>query len=750
MPTAAEALSILGSGEEVLPAAYAPSPTSSGIQQKLDILSGKITADEIPQPQAATPKLEDRGAMDAFTGSATDMMTFGLSKPFNAAIMAGITDPIAGAITGDEEKYGGSFGDRYDRNMQRQMMESQAAGEAHPIASGAGDVAGLVGSMGAAAPKALEAGAEKVIPSVIDAMKQNAKVGAAIGGANALGYSEGDADERISAGVKGAVTGATLGAIVPPALMTKTGRAIAIPAAGAAAGYMLGGDTSSAGAGLALGIATLKSPEAIRALYGYLTQNADERLQAAALKKVQQNFGRDNLTIDEAKNLLASMGDKATIADIGGENTLGLARSTAGVPGEAKEAITKFLNTRQTGQSKRIEESLKKGMGSYSNFYDVEENLIASQAERASPLYAEAFKRNKVVDAPIINRIMKTPAAKEALAIAQKTMSDKMKLMSAIDPELTKQARLTGSVTKGGVGKGFKLETLDQVKKSLDTMYKTMSQSDNAAIRSRAGGVKDLKNSLLKALDEADVTATRDASGKITSPGLYKQARSVWADDESMKEALAAGRKFVAEDADLTVRQLKGMTDGEKEMFRVGASRALQDKIRTTAYGSDAVKNIFGSPEQLFGSPAKRDRLMAVFPTKEAFLQFEKEMMAEAKMYATRAHVLPRQGSKTQPALAEEADLGISPALENAAKGNWYNAGKEVFMSFLDRYKMSPEVRNLIGQKLFTDDPVANAQTLKLLQELEQAEQQKALGQGLQMPAIAGQTGRGAGLLMSQ
>lgn len=658
---------------------------SSPIDRKMAILNGEITTVKTPKPKLS--QKDDRGALGTFNDRASSMMTFGLSKPFNAALMAGVTDPIAHVITGDE-KYGGDFGDRYDAHMDRQAALEEANQAEHPYAALGGDIAGLVGSLGVALPaKGVQATTQapgkmaqfaEAHPKIA-AAATNTGVGATIGGLNSVGYAKGSAEERAEAGVHGMEAGGLLGLTVPPAVQM-VGKAVAKVAA---------------------------------PFIGNIGRTAEE----AGMQKVAQAFQRDKITPQVAKQEIGQMGKEAALVDVGGENVKGLARSVAGQPGEGKELATQFFNQRQSGQGGRVEGAMMNGLGSKTNYYDADAALTAQQ-KLASPLYDEAYKANQVVTSPAINRVLRTPAGQKALKEAAVKMQNDMTLLGVPDKELAEQAALAaGQPLKGGVAKGLKLRTLDYVKRSMDDQIGAAiraGENDNARI------LTGMKKSFVKALDEADVTAKAGPNSFKPEGGAYARARKAFSGPAQSRDALETGRKFINEDAELTIRELADMADNEKEMFRIGAARALRDKIQNTPYGSDATKNIFGSPEELFGSAAKRDRLKAVFPDDASFKKFEREMLSEAKMYASRAKVL--QGSRTAP-MGEEIKDSVKQVgqLVDAAHGNFggmvMDFGKGIYNRLI---ALPPDTRDKVAQALFSNDPQKNAQTLHAIQMLMQ------------------------------
>src|SRR3546814_4981819 len=67
---------------------------------------------------------------------------------------------------------------------------------------------------------------------------------------------------------------------------------------------------------------------------------------SAGQRKVLEAIERDQMTPQKVQARLRALGPQATLADAGGENLTGLARSAAGVPGPAKNRAAMTLNAR--------------------------------------------------------------------------------------------------------------------------------------------------------------------------------------------------------------------------------------------------------------------------------------------------------------------------------------------------------------------------------------------------------------------
>ena len=67
------------------------------------------------------------------------------------------------------------------------------------------------------------------------------------------------------------------------------------------------------------------------------------------------------------------------------------------------------------------------------------------------------------------------------------------------------------------------------------------------------------------------------------------------------------GLEFLKRDPDLLKQSLKGLTETEKDSFRIGAVKSLQNFIERQGDNTDVVK-------RLIGSEAMRKRLQSIMP----------------------------------------------------------------------------------------------------------------------------------------
>jgi hypothetical protein len=340
--------------------------------------------------------------------------------------------------------------------------------------------------------------------------------------------------------------------------------------------------------------------------------------------------------------LTAPAGKPAILPDLAGENTLGLARGAQATPSEAKERLATFLHGRQAEQPTRVLGDLESAAGrSNENVHDVAEKLIEQRRQHAKPLYDAA--RPIIVDDPeVIATITNSPYFREAHALGRKLAKEEGRKL----PPLTRETMVGDEKVVEQIPQS--VEAIDYTKRGLDAVIERRMKGGSMD----RGLARVLKNKLRDMLEKVDNAVPE-----------YQQARQQFAGDSDMMDALESGRNFLKEDYRVTQKQLAAMTDGEREMHKVGALDAVRRVMDETPDGADVVKRIFGNPR-------KRDQLKVLLGD-QSFVQLEEQLGVESRMVRTKDRVTG--GSPTariQPELAELADTPGMQIGEAVLRGN--------------------------------------------------------------------------------
>lgn len=329
----------------------------------------------------------------------------------------------------------------------------------------------------------------------------------------------------------------------------------------------------------------------------------------AAMQAVRQAFQDDLLTNPAQVSKRAErLGPEATLADVGGTNVRSTLRGAVSQPGKGQRRIEALFKRRGRTQAGRLKSAVRSVL-SEADFVDTSEAIIERRREASGPLYTEARAAGQL-QSEAIQKAVQDPLVKNAIKVARREVGE---LEGLPDTDI----------------------------RVLDEAYKTLGGRAQSARESKRNRTKAnrLTNSQF---------VLRDAI--VEELPVYGKALDAYSDDSSLLDAMKRGRNFIKEDADITTRQLAGMPESEREMFLIGATRAMVDQINSVQDTADVTKRIFGNRK-------KRDLVRSLFEDKASFDQFKAAVLRESVMAETANQTLPSVGSQTQPRQAAVKDL---------------------------------------------------------------------------------------------
>lgn len=540
-----------------------PEQQNATVDEIAQSLGGQQAAPDQPMGQAAQDfasqasqitrdfgQGNDLGSARSFSENFADMATFGLADEAAAGI-----GTLGGMLPGGHGKDYGSL----LREIRAQKTQNDAA---HPIAKGAGMVAGAVGSgVGLAKGGLSLTGRLGADAGLGTRTLAGAGDGALFGGAYGFGSGEGVTD-RLTDAVGGAVAGGFIGGAVP---------------------------------GVVAGIKAVGKPvtDAIRARTnpgGYASQKVAERLSASSL--TPQTVGN---------KMAANPG--STMADVGGKSTRDLLRTTVNIPGPAKDRVTKQVVMRQFGQGDRLKSAIARTFADPDGYLNAKEELADSARKLAGPLYERAYAR-PVHFSETLEEILNTPAGKQALAKAQGLAANEQQPFKQVFVNIRGEARRVPD-TRGW----------DYIKRSLDDMIEGQKDPITRKMTNEGRILVGLKDRMLKEIDgfNPDYKAARNVfSGiaqvddamefgrKAMSMSPHAVKREIAAMSASQKEAARIGaaeelRKAIdatgwTNNAVLKVfgnrqrlQNLRALFDND-EQFRAFRQAAFQEARKRSTY----------------------------------------------------------------------------------------------------------------------------------------------------------------------
>ncbi len=564
------------------------------------------------------------GLIEGLTGAVGQAATLGISDELTAGAEAFSPSGLVKSIqTGDSPL-------RRYRTVRDAMREQQEVfSEDHPIASGIANVAGAIPTAAVRLPGLLG---------------QSALAGgSAFGAATGLGTAEGDLGRQVKSTAQGAALGGTLGGAFE--LLKRPVRHIA--------GSIL--------TRLNLRPRTNK--------FGI------EGTESVARRFVRNQFERDNIT--EPSQIPQAFGPAGPtneiVADVGGamvKRTLGGLQS---LPGKIAGRAKALLEGRTEGQFGRITADIQRILDVPPVDADrMTTALIRQKQLAAKPLYEEAYAYGKVDD-PIINKLLENRWFQRAWSKAVGVARDE-------GVKLPKVYKIKGHRT---LSDGTKVpirvleekpnvQALDYVKRELDGIIKRgLANTGKGGLSStQANAVRKLWTKFVDRLD--------------TIVPAYKAARTKFSSDASAEEALEAGRNILSQSKRLTADEVSTLSDTDREMFLVGAFRAIRDRLASKKFSQD-ISSVLDNPDL-------HEQLRQVARSPDEFNELLSLLQREQNMASTAATI---QGSRTTPLAAMQAEiLGVDPdvfsAVGSLVRGHPVQAGAQGLRSLFSRQNTFP------------------------------------------------------------
>lgn len=456
-----------------------------------------------------------------------------------------------------------------------------------------------------------------------------------------------------------------LGRVLAPAAGSMVGGATAdalgLPkSVGQVTGAMAGGGLASGINAGARALTSTATPEDVASTYiGNLLK------QSGATPDSIDAAGRMNLAGNRGMTAAEAIGPSG-ISALG---TLGRRSGSVGAD------LTSTLQARSAVAPDRVLNDIADASGidpaaAQGNFDD----LLAKGQKIASPLYKQAFAANQNVSSPAIDRILSTPAGRSAMRDASNLMQNDQTLMGVRDPDLLEQARDSGTDIpwSGGVSSGLKLQSLDYVKRALDDQIGAAFRSGN---KTQGGVLVGLKNRLLSALDDADVTASAGPNSTKVDGGLYAQARKSAGDYLSAQQAFNDGQAHILNPSvtpQTVSNYFNNLTPVNQEAYKGG----LVNKLFNTSQNGRLRTS-------LASVPAVQQKLATVLGPWNAHGLIS-NIGAEASLAKSGARMMPNTNSTTAESLFAgneqdhaanlSAGINAAKAVGHVASGNVFGA----------------------------------------------------------------------------
>ena len=315
-----------------------------------------------------------------------------------------------------------------------------------------------------------------------------------------------------------------------------------------------------------------------------------------------------------------------SLPEQGDENILGLTRLLGKTQGSNK-VIADYINKKSITSSKRVGDLINKNISS-ENYFDSIDNIVKTRSEVASPLFKKGYEEGNIA----LNQAMTSPLPNNARVgkIRELINDDRVKNVIA-------KARQDYGINQDIPD--VSIESLHGARQVVDDIINTAKRAgENNKARSYINLKQQLNNVIY------DVAPT------------MKQADKTFAGLSALKNAQEEGLSFgKLRNGEEVKRYISGLSDGEKETYKIGIKDYLMDKAMKTGDANSSARKIFSQP-------LEREKLEAVFNNKKEFLDFSKRMNDEIRVFDTKQRIVG--GSRTDFNIQEGAEL-----LDKVAKG---------------------------------------------------------------------------------
>jgi hypothetical protein len=392
--------------------------------------------------------------------------------------------------------------------------------------------------------------------------------------------------------------------------------------------------------GVVSGIGQLAS-KGIEKAGEFVSRNLPENVNIDAAKALIGRFKQDEkaggMSATEALdkvNMPALPGDvnkPTALVDVGGKNVQGLAGRVARQPGEGRAIAENFLTNRDNEAAVRLSGDIQKYVSGGPSVFRATQDLIAQRSTAARPLY-EATRSLENIWSPRLQQFIDDPDFKTGLA--RGFHLERLAALAEGRPitatQLGVDLDLEGNIVMKKVPN---MRLLDMAKQGVDAMIADERDQLTGRLTQRGLLLNRARVAYLEELDSLDTS------------GVYKQARAAWAGYSKALDSLRMGRAVLRGNAEENAAAFNGLSDSEKEFYRMGVADQLKEKMAKTGLHGDEAK-------ALIKNPWMRDMLRPAFRSNADFDKFVDSVSTETKMFETGRKVLG--GSQTGERVAED------------------------------------------------------------------------------------------------
>jgi len=374
--------------------------------------------------------------------------------------------------------------------------------------------------------------------------------------------------------------------------------------------------------------------------------------------------------------------------------------NTAG-RGDSPEIIQDTLEEMKSGSRARVGTQVKDAITD-ENFYATQDALITNLRRNADDVYDKAYAFGTVDDPRILNLLENNPAFKEAYRRA-KTIA---------------KYEQDADMLAGGDGYRFMLQgegelpdvrTLDYIKRGLDDVIRK-GFDGNGMAPAEANALKGLRRQYINILDEVT---------EVDGVSAYRNARNVYKGDIEVVEALELGLSDFSKPnfaPEQVAKLMQEFSEAEREVFAIGATRSILNKITAPANDANFAKKLIGSPDM-------RSKMQLLFPdtNQSGYDLLEAALLREKQLFERSGKILG--GSPTMARRAAVEQLESSPGMAEAAGDaiqsslNPVTGLLSMAVRVLQRATIPEKVQERMAKMLMSESPEEVAAVVKLLED---------------------------------
>jgi hypothetical protein len=380
----------------------------------------------------------------------------------------------------------------------------------------------------------------------------------------------------------------------------------------------------------------------------YVSDKLTKTPQSQARQVLRDTADAVGLSGDEIAGKVQALGPEGSLADTNDAFRV-LARAGMNRQGTMAEKGKSLALTRQKTQQARLMKSVESvGGGKASEYSQTMEGIITRRKEQAGPMYQEAFSEG----------LEETPGLRQLM-----------------DDKLVRGAVNQGRNWAKSEGDESLINVLHYAKQNIDDQI-------GKAVRAGEGNkARILMKKKTQLLDEIGAQNPK-----------YMEAMKVFADESALKNAMELGRDVLKKDPDEIQALIKGMSDGELELFRLGGVKAIADRFDRIGTNADALGRIMNQP--------RTQKQLALIMGDDAGA-FIKRAGIEEKFTQTRNSLtgnsttaLQQQAGKS---LDNSLDAGILEAVGTANPGTII----QKVVQTVTKGEATPEAINALGDLMF-------------------------------------------------